>query len=78
MKRIISLPLVLVMLLALSICASASPQKVIELSVFSGGIGRTTPTGTALQAMIAEVEEKAAEALKLKTSTTLNSAIPKR
>ena len=66
MKRIISLPLALVMFFALSVCAWASPEKVVELSVFSGGISKTTPTGIALQTMIAEVEEKSGGSIKIK------------
>ena len=66
MKRLIFLPLAFVMLFALAVCASASPEKVVELSVFSGGIGKATPTGTALQAMIAEVEEKSGGSIKIK------------
>ena len=66
MKRIIYLPLVAVMFFALVVCAYASPQKVVELSIFSGGISKTTPTGTAIQAMIAEVEEKSGGSIKIK------------
>ena len=66
MKRVISLSLAVVMFFALSVCALASPQKVVELCVFSGGISKATPTGTAVQAMIAEVEEKSGGSIKIK------------
>lgn len=66
MKRLISLSLALVMFFALAVCASASPQKVVELCVFSGGISKNTPTGTAVKAMIAEVEEKSGGSIIIK------------
>ena len=66
MKRIISLLVAFVIVFALAVCASASPEKVVELSVFSGGISKTTPTGIAVQAMIAEVEEKSGGSIKIK------------
>ena len=44
----------------------AAPQKVIEFSIFAGGISSKTPTGIAIKAMIAEVEEKTNGAVKIK------------
>ena len=66
MKRIISLPLALAMFFALAMGAYASPEKVVEFSIFSGGISKATPTGTAVKAMIAEIEEKSGGSIKIK------------
>ena len=66
MKRIIFLPLALAMFFALAMGAYASPEKVVEFSIFSGGISKATPTGTAVKAMIAEIEEKSGGSIKIK------------
>lgn len=69
MKRIVSLLLVLIMILSFAACGGskgeeAKKQEVIDISIFAGGIPKNSPTGTGIEAMIAEIDKNSGGSIK--------------
>ena len=72
MKRIIALLLILTMILSFAACAGKAgnstekenKQETISISIFAGGIPKNSPTGTGIEAMIAEIDKNSSGSIK--------------